>query len=275
MRTHAREHVLFTLRRGLYHDMNNAMMALQSYSEMDPDYLLDSDRRHYVHRISMALAALRYELDKGGTDELRVTALFANVRNQVRAYRQHLELFQIRSSKPVNDSTLRSVTTFESFLDSIMGIGITSPDPITDVHGGLLQFNPLLRALLGHGIPLSLELNATRTACVPLHPVSWQRILINIAANARQAMPVNGKLSVTTHDTPRATSVQFTDTGPGMDAGMLQAVLAGTYSSKRPAGEGGRGVATIIQLCQDMNISTSLTSVVERGTTWRLLIPRP
>ena len=110
--------------------------------------------------------------------------------------------------------------------------------------------------------------------------------LLNLAINARDAMPVGGQLTITTRnvtvdagavaDLPAGDYVEVSvaDTGSGMPPEMLQRVFEPFFTTK-PVGEGtGLGLAMVFGFARTSGGTARIESTVGRGTTVSIYLPR-
>ena len=145
----------------------------------------------------------------------------------------------------------------------------------------------LLRRTLGEHVELMTVL-ASDLWPVLADPGQIEQVLVNLAVNARDAMPGGGKLTIETANTdvdqvyaadgPRLASgryvaVKVSDTGTGMSPEVVDRAFEPFYSTK-PKGEGsGLGLATVYGIITQAGGSARIYSEPEIGTTVNLLLP--
>jgi two-component system, cell cycle sensor histidine kinase and response regulator CckA len=141
-----------------------------------------------------------------------------------------------------------------------------------------------LRQLLGPTVELKLCLQAPGTE-VSLDLGGPEEILLNLASNARHAMPNGGELTIETHVVdanvaldprlPQQTYalVSVSDTGRGMDP-RTQARAFEPFFTTKSAGNGtGLGLAMVYGIVKRAGGHIQLTSELRRGTTFRIYLP--
>ncbi len=167
----------------------------------------------------------------------------------------------------------------------LLGIGrIGDPQPM-DLNAALVDVGPLLCQLAGKDI----ELKMTLDPC--LKPIWADRgrldqVLLNLVANARDAMPEGGKLTLETRPArpdeaaPKGEEpareyavLMVTDTGCGMDA-ETRARLFEPFFTTKDAGKGtGLGMAIILDVVGRFKGRVEVDSEVGQGTTIRVYLP--
>ncbi len=144
----------------------------------------------------------------------------------------------------------------------------------------------LLRPLLGEEIRLELSL-AGDAWPIRIDVGQFEQLLVNLAVNARDAMPSGGRLTVQTDnvavDLARGpfelpcgdyVRVQVTDTGHGIPT-ELQAHVFEPFFTTKPAGRGtGLGLATCHGIVKQSGGHIELASAAGRGTRVIVFLPR-
>jgi CheY-like chemotaxis protein len=140
----------------------------------------------------------------------------------------------------------------------------------------------LLKPLLGPTHTLALHLRATAEV-VRVDPMQFERIVVNLATNARDAMPQGGTLTIETVN-PGSGAVhipevdasrvllQVRDTGTGIDADTIDHIFEPFFTTKESGG-GGLGLAIVHGLVQQYSGSIGVESTPGRGTTFTISLP--
>ncbi len=149
-------------------------------------------------------------------------------------------------------------------------------EPPLEIGAALEATRPLLQRALGPRIELDLE----RQVGVPRVAVgvpALERALLNLASNARDAMPGGGRAVVSaaraeigSGDPALAPGyyavIGFTDTGPGMEPGVLRRAGRRGFTTKGPAGSG-VGLATVAAFAQSGGGEMRIASSPGAGTS--------
>jgi len=160
------------------------------------------------------------------------------------------------------------------------------PKPV-DANALVASLEDLLRRTIGE--KLHLEIAAVSDLWSTLcDPNQLESALLNLAINARDAMPDGGRLSIATRnvhvgtitaDTPALTPgdyicIAVTDTGTGMTPEVLARAFDPFFTTK-PIGQGtGLGLSMIYGFARQSNGHVSIDSRVGLGTTVNLYLPR-
>ncbi|MDZ7778792.1 MAG: ATP-binding protein [Gemmatimonadota bacterium] len=139
-------------------------------------------------------------------------------------------------------------------------------------------FEKLLRRFLGETVTLVTELEAD-CPLVPAPPIRIEEMLIALVANARDAMPEGGTLTVTTRranagDGSRDAAVlEVHDTGTEDVVPPIERALEPFFSSKPSDTGSGLGLATVHGILTTLGGSIELDREGSEGTTVRITLP--
>jgi signal transduction histidine kinase len=139
----------------------------------------------------------------------------------------------------------------------------------------------LLKTACGGAVRVSTEISAA-TAWIDVDVAELELALLNLAINAKDAMPQGGELRVEIANEPAAglagaqgTQVVITvrDTGQGIAPELLERVFEPFFTTK-PVGKGtGLGLSQVYGFCARAQGTASLTSVQGEGTAVRMSFP--
>ncbi|MBW2240355.1 MAG: PAS domain S-box protein [Deltaproteobacteria bacterium] len=153
--------------------------------------------------------------------------------------------------------------------------------------GLVTDLKEMLKSLIREEVSLELRLDAAPWA-VDVDPSQIQRVLVNLASNARDAMPDGGSLRIETSKTeiegeeaaalgvPAGEYVRLVvaDTGTGMAPETLERAFEPFFTTKE-VGEGtGLGLASVYGIVEQSHGGIQLSSTAGLGTEVALFFPR-
>lgn len=104
-----------------------------------------------------------------------------------------------------------------------------------------------------------------------------QQVCTNIILNALQAMPQGGELKIVTGvkeiESKRTATIEFKDTGYGIDQENLRKIFEPFYTTKKPGEGTGLGLSVSYGIIRDHNGEILVESETGKGTTFRVMIP--
>jgi len=142
----------------------------------------------------------------------------------------------------------------------------------------------LLQRLVTEGIVLDVQPGA-HNSCVLADPVQVEQILLNLAANARDAMPHGGTLSVCTDTIEiepehrsglkqgRYVRLIVEDNGTGMDERTRARIFEPFFTTKAVGKGTGLGLATVFATCKQLGGHIDVDSAPGKGTRCTLYFP--
>ena len=158
----------------------------------------------------------------------------------------------------------------------------------TDVNALVSDVSRLLGRTLGEHIALTLELDAALWP-VKVDAAQLEAALVNLATNARDAMPKGGRLSITTRNTtldaayasrhPDAAAgdyvlIEVCDTGTGIPPEIITRIFDPFFTTKATGQGTGLGLAMAFGFVKQSGGHLSVYSEPGLGTTFRLYLPR-
>ena len=157
---------------------------------------------------------------------------------------------------------------------------------VLDLNEAVADVQKMLARVIGEDIELVASLHPS-LAMVKADPGQVEQVLMNLAVNARDAMPHGGRLKMETSNieldsdhardldvqSGRYVMLKVADTGSGMDAPTLSHVFEPFFTTK-PMGKGtGLGLSTVWGIVKQSGGSIRVESEVGRGSTFHIYLP--
>ncbi len=136
----------------------------------------------------------------------------------------------------------------------------------------------MLQRLIGEHIRLSVCLEPEMDN-VSADPNQLEQVILNLAVNARDAMPEGGTLTIATReerpDTPGGGFVllELSDTGTGMDRQTKEKIFDPFFTTKEVGKGTGLGLAIVLGIVQQSGGSIAVDSEPGRGSTFTIRLP--
>jgi len=158
---------------------------------------------------------------------------------------------------------------------------------VIDLNSLLKQSEELLQRVLGEDVGLIVR-QSDRPCRVKADTGQLQQVVMNLAANARDAMPGGGKLTIEAHTeevragaiaerpdiVPGAYAVMsFSDTGAGMDAQTIARIFEPFFTTKELGKGTGLGLSIVYGIIEQAEGYITVTSQVGAGSTFRVYLP--
>jgi PAS domain S-box-containing protein len=159
---------------------------------------------------------------------------------------------------------------------------------LVEVADLLSQVTPVLRRTLGEAVTVRSRADSDLWK-VEVDPSQLQNAILNLALNARDAMPNGGKLTITAENArldadyarlhPEVRGglyvlIAVTDTGSGMTKEVLERAIEPFFTTKGVGAGSGLGLSMVYGFAKQSNGHLALYSEPGQGTTVRIYIPR-
>jgi PAS domain S-box-containing protein len=142
--------------------------------------------------------------------------------------------------------------------------------PVTlDVNALITGFAPLLRQAVGEAVTLGLAL-ADAPLWTDVDPTQLETALLNLAVNARDAMPEGGRLSIATRAAAGYAEIEVTDTGVGMSAAVRERVFEPFFTTKEVGKGSGLGLSQVYGFIRQSEGDLELRSEPDQGASFTL-----
>ncbi len=159
---------------------------------------------------------------------------------------------------------------------------------VLDLNGVMRDISRMLPRLIGEDVQLVISPQA-ELGRVKLDPVQIEQVIMNLAANARDAMPQGGKLTMTTRNVDLDSSyvqthpvvpagryvlLEVEDSGDGIDPLHLPHIFEPFYTTKESGKGTGLGLATVYGIVKQSGGFIWVYSEPGMGTTFKIYFPR-
>ncbi|HXG33256.1 MAG TPA: ATP-binding protein [Bryobacteraceae bacterium] len=148
---------------------------------------------------------------------------------------------------------------------------VLSPSRL-DLNLVLTEMSEILRRLIGENIQLDIETDPQPTP-VLADRSQIEQVILNLATNARDAMPHGGRLTFRTRmaESERTVVLEASDTGSGIDP-AIQARIFEPFFTTKPKGTG-LGLSTVYGIIKQSGGDISVESIPGAGATFRIRLP--
>ncbi len=154
-----------------------------------------------------------------------------------------------------------------------------------DLNPAIMRMKSMLQRLAGENIAMEIALEKGLD-CVKMDPIQVDQILINLTANARDAMPRGGAITMRTFNQQISDShknqtglepgayvcLSFSDNGQGMTLETQSHIFEPFYTTKKSGY--GLGLSTVYSIVQQGGGRILVNSVPGEGTSFMLYLPR-
>lgn len=205
------------------------------------------------------------------------------------------EILEIQESVKLADSITQQLLTFskEQKTDFV----------IFNPHKTLLNLQTWLDRLISAKIKLTYKMN-NEDLKIYANPTMLEQIMINLITNAKDAMPRGGEINVVldkvlitnsafkcpeceleirhrytdiylrkTIENGEYLNLHVKDTGTGMDEETMDKIFEPFFTTKEPGKGTGLGLSTVFGIVNDFSGYIGVTSLINEGTTFHILIP--
>ncbi|HEY6080819.1 MAG TPA: ATP-binding protein [Polyangiaceae bacterium] len=193
------------------------------------------------------------------------------------------ELFE--SLETIRQAALRSASLTQQLL-AFSRQQVVSPRYV-DLRTLVREFEKMLHRVIGDDI--SLRIVESNEPCpVRVDPVQMEQVILNLAINARDAMPSGGQLWIETRVTTlepehvfahpeaklgRHVELLVRDEGTGMDGETLRRIFEPFFTTKAEGRGTGLGLSTVYGIVHQAGGSLSVESTIDKGSRFRVFLP--
>ncbi len=167
-------------------------------------------------------------------------------------------------------------------------LALAKPPPslrrVADLHQVVPDLEDLLRRLIGEDVELETRL-ATGLGQVRIDPGQLEQVLLNLAVNARDAMPTGGRLVLESArvdagealplglDAKSYVCVRVSDTGVGIDDDVRERIFDPFFTTKEEGKGTGLGLSTVYAAVTQNQGHIAVDSTPGSGTTFSIYLP--
>jgi len=200
-----------------------------------------------------------------------------------------LTMMEVPDEAKVSDDVLRIKSAAKraaNLSERLLAFGSREPSEpkVLDLNERVSEMTRMLRHVIEENIELNVQVSATPLK-VRMDPGQLERILVNLAVNARDAMPDGGRLAVSTgraalpqDRVPEGEAGDYarltvTDTGVGMAPEVRERIFDPFFTTKDKGYGTGLGLATVYSLVQQQGGHIECDSAPGEGTKFDVYLP--
>ena len=220
------------------------------------------------------------------------TGIAHDFNNLLTAIMGNLEFLNFETKSPRTERSLAAIRQAVDRAATLTGQLLAfsrkqhlSPEAV-DLNGLIGNMTEILRSTLGGTIRIELALRPDLW-CALVDPVQIELVVLNLAINARDAMPTGGILTIATDNiatgcpTPSGEPspgdhvlITVGDTGTGMTEEVLARAFDPFFTTKPPGKGTGLGLSQVYGMVQQSGGDIRIETEVGRGTIVRIYLPR-
>jgi signal transduction histidine kinase len=185
---------------------------------------------------------------------------------------------RVRPSDPLAQDLARIIRAAErasSLTQQLLAFGRSqvSRNEVLDLNSVVQDMAQMIERVIGDDIELALQM-APDTGSVNADRAQLEQVLMNLAVNARDAMPKGGRLAIETRRHGHANlELIVTDNGTGMDENTRARAFEPFFTTKGDHGTG-LGLSTVYGIVVNAGGSITAESQPHQGSEFHIVLPR-
>jgi len=144
---------------------------------------------------------------------------------------------------------------------------------VIDLHQTLHAFHQILVRIIPANVRIDLRTLAARPT-VRIDPMQVEQIVLNLAINAKDAMPTGGTLTIATTDDGQSVILSVIDTGTGIAPDILPRIFEPFFTTKDSSTGTGLGLSTVLDMVTSSHGTIDVVSAPGQGSTFTITWPR-
>jgi two-component system, cell cycle sensor histidine kinase and response regulator CckA len=204
-----------------------------------------------------------------------------DLNNQMMLILNHLDfaLRQIPAHQPVRGDLVdvkKAAERCTEMIGSLLAFGrpTLAKLSMTNLSGVLGETARLLRRVMPAMIDLRFSIAPNLTPILA-DETQIQQVLLNLAVNARDAMPRGGVLQIEVRNYGGSVAMTVRDTGCGMSPEVLGRIREPYFTTRSAKGGTGLGLAMVARILDEHQAVMSVESTVDEGSTFHILFACP
>jgi PAS domain S-box-containing protein len=207
--------------------------------------------------------------------------------------RAHMLLSRLKPGEPLHrdveliQKTSRRAVALTSQLLAFSRKQVVQPR-VVELGPLVAEVAPMLQRMIGEDLELAVE-PVEGSGRVKVDPGQMQQVLMNLAVNARDAMPSGGRVVVSIRDVDVSETTALSqanlppgpyvmlavsDTGTGMSAETAAHIFEPFFTTKEQGKGTGLGLSTVYGIVEQSHGHIGVQSELGRGTTFTIYLPR-
>ena len=245
---------------------------------------LEARVRHRTEALERAQDTL-LRTERMNTVALMGAGLAHDLNNLLCAMKSSAELaaMNLEAGLPVNPEELSRIASTADraahLTRRLMGFVRRDVEQLSpmDLGGVVKEMEAILRLLLPRSVELRIQVLAGKALIVESSRLRLEQMLVNLVANARDAMPDGGRLTIQAGlgvpETDHA-MIEVVDTGVGMAPETLERIFEPFFTTKPPGKGTGLGLSSLKAMVEEGGGRLAVESELGKGSRFRILLPR-